>query len=252
MKTVAIVQARMASTRLPGKVLVDIAGKPLLAWLIQRVNSTSGIDQVVVATTDTSVDDVLADWITRVARTACFRGDEDDVLARFYDCAKLYAADLVVRVTADDPLKDPAIIQRAIDEFRRIPSLDYCSNTIDPTYPEGLDIEVLRFSALEKAHVEATLRSDKEHVTPYIWRQPEIFQILNFCYHRDLSSWRWTVDTPADLNLMRAIFTKFRERPLVAFEEVVAFLEDNPQLTSMNQGIQRNQRYRQSVREEAE
>jgi spore coat polysaccharide biosynthesis protein SpsF len=247
MKTVAIIQARMGSTRLPGKVLADIAGKPMLAWLIQRVSETPAINQIIVATTDAAVDDKLADWVGRVAGLACFRGSEYDVLDRYYQCAKIYHADLIVRITADDPLKDSTVIQKAINFFAEIPYLDYCSNTIKPTYPEGLDIEIFRFSSLEKAWRESVLPSEREHVTPYIWKNSSIFNIKNFEYHRDLSGWRWTVDKPNDLEFMKRIFQYFKNTPLVNFEDVIRYVEANPCLTEINVGTIRKCRSNPSL-----
>jgi len=249
-KTVAIIQARMASSRLPGKVLANIAGMPMLARLIQRVSATPVINQLIVATTDTPEDNILADWVARVAGVACFRGSEQDVLDRFYHCAKQYEADLIVRVTADDPLKDPAIIKKAVDFCRASPILDYCSNTIKPTYPEGLDIEVFRYAALDRAWRESTLLSEREHVTPYIWKNSGLFTIKNFEYQSDLSSWRWTVDKPNDLEFMNRIFEHFKNNPLVNFEDVIKHLKINPELAGINAGTIRNEGYLKSIKGE--
>lgn len=244
MKIIAIIQARIGSTRLPGKVLADIAGVPMLARIIARVKATPDIDEIVLATTTSSEDDKLADWInSNSEKCLCFRGEENDVLDRFYQCAKLHQADLIVRVTADDPLKDAKVIQRAIDYFYREPLLDYCSNTMTPTYPEGLDIEVFKYSALERAWLEAKLPSEREHVTPYIWKNPNIFNLRNFEYKKDLSAWRWTVDKPVDLILMDKIHQHFINDPLVGFEEIIQYLEKNPELIKINNGIIRNEGY---------
>jgi spore coat polysaccharide biosynthesis protein SpsF len=251
MKTIAIIQARMASTRLPGKVLSDIAGEPMLARIIQRVSATPAIDQIMVATTTTPEDDILANWVTEVAALTCFRGEENDVLDRFYQCAMCHQGDLIVRVTADDPLKDPMIIQKAINFFDVIPSLDYCSNTVRPTYPEGLDIEVFSYSALERAWRESTLPSEREHVTPYIWKNASRFNVINFEHSRNLSDWRWTVDKPNDLEFMNRIFEHFRGQPLVSFQEVIEHIEMNPALFSINAGTIRNEGYLKSITGEA-
>jgi spore coat polysaccharide biosynthesis protein SpsF len=247
MKTIAIIQARMASTRLPMKVLAEIEGRPMLEWLIQRVSATPAINQIIVATTDSAADDELANWVDKVAGLECFRGSENDVLDRFYQCAKWHRADLIVRVTADDPLKDAAIIQKAIDCFFENSSLDYCSNTIKPTYPEGLDIEVFRYLALERAWREAALLSEREHVTPYIWKNTNLFNVNNFEYHRDLSDWRWTVDKPSDLEFMKKIFEHFKAKPMVNFEEVIKYLELNPEISRINSGTVRNEGYLKSI-----
>ncbi len=250
MNIVAIVQARMGSSRLPGKVLTEIAGVPMLARIIQRISATPDIDKIVVATTIAEEDDTLADWITEQGVAFCFRGSENDVLDRFYQCAKLHNADLIVRVTADDPLKDPTIIQKAIDFFLFDPSLDYCSNTIKPTYPEGLDIEVFKYAAIERAWRDALLPSEREHVTPYIWKNINLFNILNFEYKRNLSSWRWTVDKPDDLKFINKILHHFKDDPLVNFEDVIQYLETNPDIIKINEGTVRNEGYIKSIREE--
>ena len=177
LSVVAIIQARMGSSRLPGKVLAEIYGQPLLGILISRVKSSKFIDQIVVATTTERTDDILCDWLTGEG-VAYFRGSERDVLDRFWQCAKLYRADVIVRVTADDPLKDSGIIDEALGMLMGSETVDYVSNTLNPTYPEGLDVEVFRFSSLEKANSEATLESEREHVTPYIWKNRVKFKIF--------------------------------------------------------------------------
>jgi spore coat polysaccharide biosynthesis protein SpsF len=250
MKVVAIIQARMESTRLPSKVLADIVGSTLLERVIGRTRAARGVDTVVVATTVERADDALAAFVNQRKLCGIFRGSMDDVLDRFYQCARLHEADIVVRVTADDPLKDPGIIQLALETLRADPALDYCSNTLQPTYPEGLDIEVFRFGALERAWREARLPSEREHVTPYIWKQPELFSTRNFRFERDLSSWRWTVDKQADLDFMRAVFTRFRDSPLIDFRSVIEWLELNPQVREINAGTIRNEGYYKSIERE--
>lgn len=248
MKVVAILQARMGSTRLPGKVLANLGGSPMLARVISRVLEAPDIDELVLATTTSLDDDELVNWMSAsFGGGSYFRGNEEDVLDRFYQCAKLHHADLVVRITADDPLKDATIIQKAINYFYLDPLLDYCSNTINPTYPEGLDIEVFKYSALETAWLQARLPSEREHVTPYIWKNFSIFKVKNFKYTRDLSAWRWTVDKPADLILMNKIYENFHDNPLVNFEEVIQFLDANPDLIRINDGTMRNEGYLKSI-----
>jgi spore coat polysaccharide biosynthesis protein SpsF len=249
MTTLAIVQARLGATRLPRKVLADICGRPLLQWLLDRVRSVRAIDAVVVATTTNREDDELERWVLDYG-VDCFRGSQDDVLDRFYRCAQARPAELIVRVTADDPLKDPGLIGEAIDVCLENRAVDYCSNSLRPTYPEGLDIEVFRFAALEAAHREAVKPSDREHVTPYIWRSPDRFELKSLEYERDLSGWRWTVDKPADLEFMRAVWTRFREQPLVSFVDVIAWLERNPAVVAINAGTVRNEGYLKSVERE--
>lgn len=250
MKTIAIIQARIASSRLPGKVLADIAGKPMLLRIIERVAGARRVDQIIVATTTSKDDDVIVEYLNEVGACGVYRGAVDDVLARFVECVRIHPADIVVRVTADDPLKDPQIIDHAVGLLAGDPELDYCSNTIEPSYPEGLDIEVMRFRALVRAHLEATLASDREHVTPYIWRHPEWFRILNFKSDRDLSGWRWTVDEPEDLEFMQQVFSQFSGMPLVPYQEVVAWLDANPRVPLINSGIPRHEAYLNSLESE--
>ena len=250
MRVVAIIQARMNSTRLPGKVLANISGVPMLSRIIERIYSTPGIDKVVVATTISQSDDNLVEWLEDNNEVEYFRGNENDVLDRYYQCASLQGADLVVRVTADDPLKDPSIIQRAINPFFIDSTLDYCSNTIRPTYPEGLDVEVIRFSALERAWTKSCLPTEREHVTPYIWKNPNIFNIRNFEYRRDLSSWRWTVDKEVDIQFMEKVYDHYSNNPLVHFEAVIKYLEVNPNILKINSGIIRNEGYIKSLAKE--
>lgn len=249
MKVVAIVQARMSSTRLPGKVLVDICGQPLIKRLIDRVRATPGIDEVVVATTTNQDDDCLSTWCAEYSLPV-YRGWVDDVLDRFWQCAQKYKAKIIVRVTADDPLKDPSIIQKAIELCKSLPEVDYVSNTLEPSYPEGLDIEVFRYHALERAATEATLPSEREHVTPYIWKHPEQFMLRGFGMQPNLSHWRWTVDKLADLELVRKIFTQFSNQPLVDYRKVIMWLNDHPEFLAMSSGTIRHEGYYKSINQE--
>ena len=172
------------------------------------------------------------------------------MLDRFWQCAKRYKADFIVRVTADDPLKDPAIIINALEICASAPEIDYASNTLQPSYPEGLDIEVVRYHALERAANEATLPSEREHVTPYIWNHPDRFELRNFRMQPDLSHWRWTVDKPADLEMIRKIFTQFPDQPLVDYRDVISWLNDHPEILAINTGTIRNEGYFKTLAKE--
>ena len=251
MNRIAIIQARMGSTRLPGKILSDIEGKTMLERIIERVAASKLVDKVVVATTDEKEDDEVEAYIKKYRYCDLFRGSLDDVLRRFYECAKENNADIVIRITADDPLKDPQIIDKAVSMLMTDMELDYCSNTIVPSYPEGLDIEVLRFLALETAYKEAVLSSEREHVTPFIWKNPKRFKIQNFKFERNLSKWRWTVDKQEDLEFMRCIFKEFKNKPLVNYKEVIKFLETKPELMKINSGTIRNEGYIKSLIQES-
>lgn len=249
MKTVAIIQARMGSTRLPGKVLADIYGKPLLCRLLDRIQRTKYIDELVVATTINQEDDGLVKWLSSNS-IKFFRGSEADVLDRYFQCATKFGANIIVRVTADDPLKDPTIIEKAIMLCLSNEEIDYVSNTLKPTFPEGLDIEVFRMRALTQAQKEARLLSEREHVTPYIWSNPEKFIIRQFEMVPNLSHWRWTVDKPEDLEFVRHIFGYFDDKPNVCFREIIAYIEQNPELLAINGGTVRNEVYLKSILKE--
>jgi spore coat polysaccharide biosynthesis protein SpsF len=249
-----IVQARMASTRLPGKTLKIIEGKPMLGHILERIGRSERMDEIVVATTTGPEDDVLCSYVQGEAGRPVFRGSPEDVLDRFYRCAMEFDARVVVRVTADDPLKDPRIIDECVSLLGSEPALDYCSNTLHPTYPEGLDIEVFSFRALERAFNEARLDSEREHVTPYIWKNNDRFRVREMTYTRDLSSWRLTVDNARDFQLMEAIFRFFSQRGIgnrFTFADVVSLLEEKPELRAINQGTARNEGYLRSVTEES-
>jgi len=248
-RIVAIVQARMGSTRAPNKVLADIAGQPMLAHVLQRT-ARAKVDAVVVATTDKPEDDVLERWVRESGLAGCFRGSEDDVLDRFHRAAMQEQADVIVRVTADDPLKDPQIINRALSLLASDDSFDYVSNTMRPTFPEGLDIEVFTFAALDRAHKQAKLASEREHVTPYIWKHTELFKVLNFELGEDLSTWRWTVDKPADIEFMRAVFSAFPGGNAMPFQDVIDYLRRHPEVAAINTGTARNEGYLKSLDKE--
>lgn len=248
-RTVAIVQARMGSTRAPNKVLADIAGKPMLAHVLERT-ARAHVDAIVVATTDKPEDDVLEHWVRESGLADVFRGSEHDVLDRFWRAAAQSHADVIVRVTADDPLKDPQVIDRALSLLDGGRSLDYVSNTLHPTFPEGLDIEVFTSGALGRAHAEAKLASEREHVTPYVWKHPELFRVQNFEHDEDLSHWRWTVDKPADIEFMRKVFGAFPANDPMPYRAVIDYVRRHPEVAAINTGTARNEGYVQSLQKE--
>jgi spore coat polysaccharide biosynthesis protein SpsF len=253
MKILGIIQARLGSTRLPRKIFADIGGKRLIRHVVERSAASRHIGAIIVATTVEPEDAEVAEYATGVLGCGAFRGSTDDVLSRFYECAAPHAPDIIVRITADDPLKDAAIIDRAVEHLLADPALAYCSNTISPTFPEGFDIEAFRFSALERAHREAKLPSEREHVTPYIWKSPDKFAALNFTHDENLSDWRLTVDKPADLELMRAIFGELgKQTNLFSYREVIALLKARPELLDINRGTIRNEGYAKSLQQEGQ
>ena len=203
MKIAAIIQARMGSTRLPGKVMRPLAGRPVLGHVIERVRACALVDDVVVATTTLPRDDVVAE-AARSLGALTYRGSDDDVLSRVYHAAE--GAEVVVRVTADCPLFDPGLLERMLVRFNEhrtaADGVDYLSNTIVRTYPRGLDAELVTFDALERACEQAVDPYEREHVTPFIYRHPELFRLEAFTGERDLSHLRWTLDTEEDYRFL--------------------------------------------------
>ncbi len=210
MNVVAIIQARMGSTRLPGKVLADIAGKPMLSRVVERTSRAGRLGSVVVATTQQPEDDAIRDFCRR-QDWPCYRGSTDDVLDRFYQAARTYRADVVVRITADEPLMDPVLIDDTVDLFlKRSGAVDYVANFLPPrTYPRGLEVEAFSFHALERSWREDTNPQWREHVDLYIHRRQEEFHVIRTPLPEDLSWMRWTVDTADDLALIRKIYAHF-------------------------------------------
>jgi spore coat polysaccharide biosynthesis protein SpsF len=206
MSLVALVQARMSSTRFPGKVLADLAGKPMLWHVVDRTQRARQIDQVCVVTSDFPDDDVIAEFCVKLG-VACFRGNLHDVLDRYYQAAAKMEADPIVRITADCPLIDPDVVDAVITMFKT-GEYDYVSNTIERTFPDGLDVEVFRFASLKRAWNEAPAGYDREHVTSFFCKHPEKFRIGQYCDEQDRSAQRWTVDYPADLEFVRSVISK--------------------------------------------
>ncbi len=248
-KVLAVIQARMESTRLPGKMLLPIlGGKGALEVMLGRVGRARTLDRVVVATTDTRSDDPLADLCERLG-FPFFRGSEDDVLDRYYQATRASGpADVVVRLTGDCPLHDPAVIDAVVRRFLKS-EVDYACNTSPSTYPDGLDTEAFSFAALEKAWREAKLRSEREHVTPYFRNHPKIFRMCNVAHEQDLSTLRWTLDEPSDLEFVRAVYSYLRGRQFGMYD-VLGLLEERPELKKINAGIARNEGLQKSLKED--
>jgi spore coat polysaccharide biosynthesis protein SpsF len=237
----AIIQARMGSSRLPGKVLLDLAGEPMLARVMHRVNRAREVDATLVATTTNPRDDRVVD-LCRDRGWCFFRGDEADVLDRYYRAAAEYQAGAVVRITSDCPLIDPGLIDLVIREFRgRYPEIDYCSNVFPQrTYPRGLDTEILSFHALEQCWASEQARAIREHVTLHILRNHGLFRICAVKTEPDLSAHRWTVDTSEDYRFIRCIYDHFRGDRFT-WEEVLTFLRGNPQILEINRDIRQKE-----------
>lgn len=237
MKVIAIIQARMGSTRLPSKVLKNLGGQPMLAHVVNRTRRVKTLDAVVVATTTQLADDVIA-YLCKEQDWPCFRGSEDDVLDRYYRAASIFRADVVVRITSDCPLIEPEIIDRVVNKLLSCyPEVDYVSNSLVRTFPRGLDVEVIGFSALKKAWQEDDNLAWREHVTPYIYRHPEKFKIRNVANDRDYSYMRWTVDTPEDLTFARNIYDYFKNDTFT-WIEVLRLLGKYPEWLGINRHVQ--------------
>ena len=236
-RTVAIVQARMTSSRLPGKVLMDLAGAPMLQRVVERAQRARGVDAVVIATSDRPTDDPVAALGASLG-VPVVRGSEHDVLSRYCEAATRSSAARVVRITADCPLLDPAVVALVIAAFAATPC-DYASNLEPPTFPDGLDVEVMSREALDRAGRDATLRSEREHVTLHIRNHPERYRMQSVRRTPDLSHLRWTVDEPADLEFARAVYAALPE-PTAGTEAVLAVLAERPDLTALNAAFPRN------------
>ncbi len=265
--TTAIIQARMGSSRLPGKVMLEIAGQPMLVRVVERSRRAARLDQVVVATTIDPSDDPVAELCEKRGYNV-FRGSVFDVLDRYYQAASRFEAGLIVRLTADCPLIDPDVIDRTVEAFsgniqpedvllsrsgpihlfqnsnlevRNPFPFDFAANRLPPpwgrTYPIGLDAEVCTFTGLETAWREAREPHQREHVMPFFYDHLERFRVLLVNDERDFGSLRWTVDTPADLELVRQVYASFRGREDFSWLETLALFERHPELTQINAGV---------------
>lgn len=232
----AIIQARMGSSRLPGKVLRKVAGKPLLLYQVERVARAKMIDRIVVATSTDGQDDSIAAFCEH-NRINCFRGSEHDVLSRYYECARRYPAETLVRLTADCPLSDPAVVDAVVQCFYE-KKVDYAANTVpvdSSTYPDGSDVEVFSATALERAHREARDPQHREHVTFYFWQQDNGFATAQLRRDPDWSQYRFTVDYPEDFEVVAFVLQELQRRGSFGhLAEIVAIIDGNPAIRVKN------------------
>jgi spore coat polysaccharide biosynthesis protein SpsF len=230
-------------------VLMDIAGHPMLRHVVSRVYQAEMLDEVVVATSDNVSDDSVA-ALCEQEGIPCFRGSENDVLDRYYQAARWLGADRIVRITADCPLIDPVVVGKVVAVYLD-GGCDYASNTIERTYPDGLDTEVFSFEALERAWREARLMSEREHVTSYIWKNRGLFKLRQVTQEADLSDLRWTVDEPEDLEFVRRVYEHlYQPDQVFLMEDIVRLLERHPELLEINQGFGVNEGYLRSLQED--
>ncbi len=235
----AVLQARMSSRRLPGKVLRTVLGKPLLELQLERVARSRHIDGLIVATSEADDDAAIAILVERKGYK-CFRGSLHDVLDRIYRAAQPSNPEYVVRLTGDCPLADASVIDEVIDFCRR-GGYDYASNALKPTFPDGLDVEVVRFSSLEEAWQKASDPAEREHVMPYIYNRPDRFKLGNYTDMVDRSHLRWTIDEPEDLELVTRIFEAlYPIDPAFSTAAILALLDREPELARLNAHHVRN------------
>ncbi|MGO4125191.1 NTP transferase domain-containing protein [Inquilinus sp. YAF38] len=250
MTVLAILQARMSSSRLPGKVMADLLGEPMLARQVERLRRCRTLDRLLLATSTDAADDALAELAGRIG-VECFRGSLDDVLDRFHAAAAGQGADQIVRLTGDCPLIDPGLIDRLV-ELHVAGGYDHSCNTLTPRWPDGLDAEVMRAEVLETAWREATLPSEREHVTRFIYTRPERFRLGSLVGDTDLSDQRWTVDTPEDLAMVRAVYAAlYPANPAFGTEDILAFVAAHPEIAALNRAHRRNEGLERSLAQDA-
>jgi len=245
-KITVMIQVRTGSTRLPGKALKKIEGKPIIWHMINRVKKIKSVQQIVIVTTRKREDERFLK-IAQENGILGFQGSEEDVLDRHYRCAMKFNADPIIRITSDCPLIDPYLVERILQVFLKN-NYDYVTNREPPTYPDGLDTEIFSFSALKKAAIYAKMRSEREHVNPYIVKNPKKFKIFNYRNRKDLSHMRWTVDEKNDLKFVRQIYSRMKPKMLFSTNAVLKILSKEPNLQKINQGINRNEGYSKSLK----
>ena len=241
-----IIQARTGSKRFLNKVLINIENKPMICHVIDRVKKALFVDQIILATSNNPDDQILLK-IADDENIIGFVGEEEDVLGRFYHAALEYNADPIIRVTADCPLIDPSLIDKMI-KFYDEEDYDYISNTIERTFPDGLDIEIFSFAILEKTHMQAKWKSEREHVTPYMVKNQNLFKVFNYKNEHDLSNLRWCVDQKLDLDMIERIFQEMKPKAFFSTDDVLRLLSKKPEISKINSQIKTNQGYIESLK----
>jgi spore coat polysaccharide biosynthesis protein SpsF len=238
----AIIQARTGSTRLPNKIFKLIEGKPLIWHITERVKQAKLVDKIIIATTVNSMDDGVEQWCSENG-VAVYRGSEDDVLNRYYEAAVQAKADVVIRITCDDPFKDPGVIDATVQYFLDN-HFDFASNNNPPTFPEGLDVEIMTFKTLETMEQNAATDFEREHVTQYVYKNPAKFSVGNYQYEKNLSQLRWTIDTENDLQMARTVYNYlYPSEPFFTYKDILKLLEKHPEITEINQNEKRSALY---------
>ena len=241
----AIIQARMSSTRLPGKIMTVFSGNTLLGHIIERISHSKYISRIIVATTENPADDELVKWLEMKA-IEYFRGNESDVLNRYFEAAKIAGVSHIARITSDDPFKDPQVI----DEVARLyfdESLDFAYNNKPPTFAEGLDTEIFSFQALSRAESNARDPFEREHVTQHFYRNAEKFKQKNLKSDLDFSHLRWTIDTEQDLLMTKLVYENlYKTGQIFLAKDILKLIEKNPQIAAINQHAKRSDMYKKN------
>jgi len=244
-----IIQARLGSTRLPNKVVIDIEGKPMLWHHVNRLKHSKFSPEIIIATSKADEDKKILKFAEEYNFNS-YAGNINDVLDRFYQTALKYKVNNVVRITADCPLIDPEVLDKILQVYLK-GEYDYVSNIHPPTYPDGLDVEVFNFESLKRAWNEAQLASEREHVTPYIWKNPNLFRLKNVENDEDFSYLRWTVDEKEDLQLIREIYKNlYHKKGIFLMKDILELLKERPELKEINSKYIRNEGYLNSLRED--
>ena len=243
-----IIQARMGSTRLPGKVMMKVdKTNTILSHVINQLKNSKKIDRLIIATTDLQEDDIIVNH-AKILKTNLFRGNAVDVLDRYYQCAKKISSKIIIRITADNPLIDPNIVDNVINQFLTN-SFDYITNANPRTYPYGTEVEVFSFEALEKAWKNAKKHSEREHVTPYFHNNKEEFKIFNIKFTENLSHLRWTVDKENDLKFVKKIISEIKNRP-ISMQDIIKLISKKPEILDINKNHIPNEGYTKSLNQD--
>lgn len=232
----------MTSTRLPGKVLKKVLDKPLLEYQIERIQRSKHLHEIVIATTTNETDNPIVELANKLGINV-YRGSEEDVLSRYHEAAIQYGADIIVRLTSDCPVIDPKVVDNVIQYYLENQSrYDYVSNTLTRSYPRGMDTEVFTFQALKESYNEAEEKHEREHVTPFIYLRPNRYSLGSVQYITDKSTYRWTVDTPEDFELIRRIIENlYPSNPHFTLEDTITLLETNPDWLEINRMIEQKE-----------
>jgi len=248
----AIIQARTGSTRLPGKIMMKINDEPMLYHVIKQVKVSKKISKIIIATTYLPEDDIIEDYVTKLGYDV-FRGEPNDVLDRYYKCSKFFNIKTIVRITSDDPLIDPFVIDKCIDKFQT-DKFDYVSNTISKKngnwipslngFPYGIAVEVFNFSSLHKAWKNSKNPLEREHLSPYFIKNPNVFKLASISNSDDYSHIRVTVDYSEDFEFVKSILTYFKKNEIITLEKIVSFVTKNPELLQLNKKFSFNENFK--------